>query len=248
MEKLRLPDVAFPKITLPCARLAGSAAADKDYIKDGLVFWLDGINKGDNEGAWTDLIKGLKYSPPAGGSAEFGSDYVRGLLEGNNMNYFAPPSSVEVAFRCMNLNTVYRTILFKGGSISSMVCFIFSNGRAIYSYNKGITYKVPNLSGDYALSANTNLMLGNLHTRYYSSSPMSLTNVSAQGSVGYKDVELCSVRIYDRLLTEEEMRHNQEVDKRRFKLDFPEPVMTLELDEDDYAELSGTGVSEDNNA
>lgn len=49
-----------------------------------------------------------------------------------------------------------------------------------------------------------------------------------------KTLSFHSIRIYDRLLSEAEMRHNQEVDRKRFKLTFPEPIMTLEYEEDDY--------------
>lgn len=34
-----------------------------EYIQDGLVFWLDGIDKGNITGKWIDLIGGIEFTP-----------------------------------------------------------------------------------------------------------------------------------------------------------------------------------------
>jgi len=99
-------------------------------------------------------------------------------------------------------------------------------------------------TGAHTVSANKKLMLHNMAANYNVASNDYWILRASHAIVGnnLNAQQYHSIRIYDRLLTEAEMRHNQEVDRRRFKLTFPEPTMTLEYEYgDDYPEPSGMG-------
>lgn len=250
MEKLRLPGIDLPKITLPSARLAGSAVADKDYIKDGLVFWLDGIDRGGEEGIWTDRVGWVGFRATSD-TVEFGVDFVQGLLLSDMaVNYPYRESTIEAVYR-ISETTSSNIIYFLGGVNGSIASGVALGNLIIgEGLNNKLTYYDAGLKsiGAHTVSANSSLMMHNLAVNIVQEAKDYWSHRGDSARAGSTHIALCSIRIYDRLLSEEEMRHNQEVDKRRFNLNFPEPVMTLELDEDDYTELSGTGVSEDYNA
>lgn len=251
MEKLRLPGVDLPKITLPSARLAGSAAADKDYIKEGLVFWLDGIDRGGEEGIWSDLVGGVVFHTTPD-TVEFGADFVQGImLSDMSVNYPYGSSTIEAVYR-ISETTSSNIIYFLGGVNGSIASGVAGGDTLIIAEgpNNKLTYYDAGLKriGAHTVSANSTLMMHNLAVNTVQEAKDYWSHRGDSARAGSTHIALYSIRIYDRLLSEEEMRHNQEVDKRRFNLNFPEPVMTLELDEDDYTELSGTGVSEDYNA
>lgn len=61
--------VRLPTATLPVASPVREAKTH-GYITDGLVFHLDGINKGAKEGMWVDLVSGVEFAPD--GEVEWG--------------------------------------------------------------------------------------------------------------------------------------------------------------------------------
>lgn len=59
MQKVTIPKITLPKIELGSANLPGYVHdTAPGYIDDGLVFWLDGIDKGGVHGKWIDLVGG----------------------------------------------------------------------------------------------------------------------------------------------------------------------------------------------
>lgn len=254
MEKLRLPGVDLPKTTLPSARLAGSVVADKDYIKDGLVFWLDGIDRGGEDDKWVDLVGGVAFTPNS--NVMWGEDYVQGVLRASEaVGFPVRESTIEYAATNITNWPVGQHLLVFNSGTTDGICIGPTQSMLILTHSSAnsIIYRDNSfgMAGGHCASGNCERMLHNLITN---DKPSTGNQWNLRGPVAYVNygnlaiARIHSIRIYNRLLTEEEMRHNQEVDKRRFNLTFPEPVMTLELDEDDYTELSGTGVGEDYNA
>lgn len=93
-------------------------------------------------------------------------------------------------------------------------------------------------AGVHVVSANKDLMLHNHRADYELRTLDYWINRYSHARAGNTagTIEFYSLRIYDRLLTEEEMRRNQQTDLRRFRLTMPE-AMTLELDvEEDYTD------------
>lgn len=102
--KISLPKIAIFKVTLPSVHLIGHPD-EEDYIKDGLVFWLDGIDKGGEEGKWVDLVGGVEFTPDAAVAAEWGANYVRGKLTAPvNLPYPAAEFTIELVLNNVKKN------------------------------------------------------------------------------------------------------------------------------------------------
>lgn len=228
MDAVRLPVLSLPMAKIRTARLGaggGSHAPVKPsgYIKDGLVFHLDGINKGANEGKWTDLIGGVEFTPD--GNVQFGYDYICGVLNANGPVYYSvEDSTIEIVMRyrynynanCLWFNCGEETGICAGAT-SDALLIRQGNANPRYSYSGSFNNK-----GIKAISANKLQCLynGKLNTEvksvdfWINRKPFAMVSTAASKDI----VEYCSIRIYNRLLTEEEMLHNQEVDYKRFDL------------------------------
>ena len=219
---------------MPSVHLVGHSTDKADYIKDGLVFWLDGIDKGGEDVKWVDLVGGVEFTP--NGEVEWGKNYVKGRLDALiPVIYPIQTSTIEVA-------VTYDTkgLFFNSGSLSGICSGVVSNNLLItHDSSIRIGYRDAALliAGIHTISANSNLMLHNFRAQQIriDSDQWNLrSSVAILNPNRFSSVTFHSIRIYDRLLTEAEMRHNQEVDRRRFKLTLPEPIMTLEYEEEDY--------------
>lgn len=207
----------------------------KDYIQNGLVFHLDGINKGENATAWTDLIGGVKFAYNSYSVVQNDHIYMNGngYIKSNKIvEYPWDISTIEVCFE-RELNNSPSVLFFSNRP--DTICVVLNadnttitpyNGRTNHPYFKDIQY--PNKS---TISVNQSpLIVTNgfqpsyaLSTDYYSS--LSLNNATIGGRAtdgGYSmkpfKGKIYSIRIYNRLLSSNEMIHNQRVDNQRFNL------------------------------
>lgn len=253
-ENISLPKATIRRAELSTAHLVGTSASESDYIKDGLVFWLDGMDKGGEEGKWIDLVGGVEFFRDyvATVEPEWGDNYVRGVLK-SSVPVFYPVKKSTIEFAQTTVLESVANDRWFGGGANGGICggiarkhLLLVEGETV----KPITYNditIPSL-GAHTISANVKLMLHNGASNYNSQTVDYWTHAETHGCIG-NNLNLHkyhSIRIYDRLLSEEEMRHNQEVDRKRFGLVYPEPTMTLEYeygDEEDYPELTGNGVS-----
>ena len=225
-------------MTLPSVHLVGHSSSEAGYIKDGLVFWLDGIDKGGEDGKWVDKVGGVEFTP--NGKVEWGTDYVRGVLSAAApVGYPVASSTIEFVLKNVSQLTT-NTLWFNCGKIGC-ICGGVAGGVLLIvqgGMNGDVSYRDKSLNtpGIHSISANNTIMLHNLAPNYNTQSLdyWTLKNPFAVVGTNKNLQQFHSIRIYDRLLSEAEMRHNQEVDRRRFKLTFPEPIMTLEYEEDDY--------------
>lgn len=253
MDAIGLQGVTLPKVALPKMALDGYRESDMDYIRDGLVFHLDGINKGGVEGKWTDLVNGIEYTP--NGDAAFIKNGIVGLFRTIDPFPISVPhqnctleccglingdSGQLLPFRTSNNNNIRVALFYKADSGAIV------NPTASYSPNDFNAFKV-NMSKEYInttpilYSVNSSLCLVN-GMCFTAKTSGSTTNKDGGCTVSSTTNIIHSIRIYDRLLTEDEMRHNQKVDIKRFGLKIQPPVMTLQEDwEDDYVP-SGEGV------
>lgn len=250
-DKIALQKIALPKVVLPKACLAGHSESG-GYIKDGLVFWLDGIDKGPTEGKWTDLVGGMEFSPI--GAVEWGSDYVRGMLEANE-NVYSPydGSTSEGCYTADSPLPILVLLLWPGAASLRGICTGFAHGGFIINRKPNIMNWCDNsyyqYVGGHTFSCNMERLCQN-GLLAHALRVEGWVDRGGNARVDYTDcgAKVHSLRIYNRLLNEEEMRHNQEVDRRRFNLVFPEPASTLELSDEDYEDYSeprGNGVYPD---
>ena len=217
-------------ITLNRRRYMGGGASpsydENSYIQDGLVFQLDGINKGSNQGKWTDLVGGVQFTIP---ESEYLTEETNGFTWTGNANM--PVSSgtipsgesctVEVAM--IRTGTAVRWGAFasnSGSSLGTVVIarfsgnFIVINRKNVLSAGNIPTDQFSTVSMN-AVSACVNKVEKTLSssTDYISASQAGVGYVYAYG--GMRGT-IYAIRIYNRQLTVAEMQANQAVDLARF--------------------------------
>ena len=196
------------------------------YIKAGKVFHLDGINKGNDATAWTDLVMGIVFPLTSHSTVE--SDGVRfdgrGLLvSSTTISRTVIPvgtSTIEMVYE------PYASQFFMWGVGSSSVPQYVKNNAGAIGLNgtNGFTD-----DGFVVMSCNVNAGVGDGVVLERGSSALSF-NVPYKanpyiwiggrnyGGQYYYNGKILCIRAYDRLLTTDEMIYNQRVDNVRFNL------------------------------
>lgn len=202
------------------------------YVTDGLVLWLDGINKGNTPNAWDDLISGYSFSDYYG-QVVFGSDYVEFADNKEcylyNQDFDVPrytTGTIEIVY---STNVAHAQILFSPKS-QNAIAYGVGAGSVIWVKNViGSTYanmyKYPRFtSGSVSIS---------LSGAYYDGVTQQNTGTdiwadterdqSVIGKTHYRDDrcfggKIYCIRIYNRQLTQAEVLANYAVDRSRFSL------------------------------
>ena len=194
---------------------------ENSYIQDGLVFQLDGINKGTTDGTWTDLKGGLVFTnygavEDANGFTFANNAYMRITSSFSpNENY-----TIESSFYC----TTKGVVISSGNSTKYNLFMYLSDGLFLQRANK---YKY-----DITMNANSivsvNDSLGYINGRiaqrlsqsdYWESDGTNI-GCSYYGSSPRRwfSGKIYAIRVYNRKLTSEELLYNQKVDNVRFNL------------------------------
>lgn len=203
---------------------------DNPYISDGLVFWLDGINKGKKAGYWTDLIGRYDFQIPSGVSSI--SDGMVFENPHTAMNSLPQSEKLATPFASATVEVVCSYQQAQSfpwcSSYNNGTCFCFFNGTI--GINMGYTsnpqFKIPSdISED-----------GTLHTFSVTASDCyadmtQLTqqgntyfnigkymNIGSRNNVNWYYGTIKSIRIYSRQLTYAERVVNAKVDNIRFNL------------------------------
>ena len=200
---------------------------ENSYIQDGLVFQIDGINKGGNLGYWTDLKGGCMFQVPED----------EGLIEGTDCytwsaNVNMPLSSgvipqgtgctVEIAM----FNTIPNSTMKWGVFASSLdngagnifigvfnnIQLNFINRCAMAKYADLVKNSFTTMSycSLRACIDETEVSLGSAD--YLTAHRVGIGFVYNSGMRG----SIYAIRIYDRQLALSEMKYNQMVDRKRF--------------------------------
>lgn len=215
------------------------------YIQDGLVFQLDGIDKGNVEGAWVDRKAGRQFTLNNcivnSDNIEFNGTDSEAI---DNDNYTLPTVPEKY--------TIEVVLYYGGGSIltqsksssssdgSPMMVALSSTinyltiGRNLYAVealpknkymclqaqSRGSTFNTVqvNCNGDVLASRQSTI-----DENFYANGWPSVGCVwtSASDKAGHLLGKVYSIRLYNRLLTEEELYNNMVVDYMRFKI----PIM-----------------------
>ncbi len=197
-----------------------------DYITDGLIFHLDGIDKGGTANAWTDLVSGMVLT----GTATFSDNGV--TFDGVNVLHSdteLPQDSAEPLFTveicCSDVSTKGIVFASRTHIPVTAVCVNLSTGQF---FNANAVNSIPSAvipqTFTCSVNATSRLLNGMLVTGYGNMNAWSNggTNVGGRkwpnsntnGIIG----TVHSIRVYNRRLTEEEMLHNQVIDMKRFNL------------------------------
>ena len=206
------------------------------YIRNGLVLWLDGINKGGETGKWIDLIGGKEFVQTSYGKIVSGDNYYQftsETLNGSNYGGFYrnatdissnyKTDTIEIAFKRNSQGSICS--MFYGGDgisfiiASSNTLSYNSNADRNKRYTLGLEYQIPlivSINNDRAVRNGTSLTTTS--NDYWSLQ-------SDMTTIGFREVstnhrpyygKIYSIRIYNRLLTEAEMLQNQRADNARF--------------------------------
>lgn len=126
------------------------------YITDGLVFYLDGINKGTNEGKWTDLAGGVQWTNYGATSLENGWSFANEaymLDDGTMGSYSFANCTVEMCIDSDTSNSTY--FIFVGAGAGIVGLFVSNYNSKSYftikptseSYTRGALSVTPPISG-----------------------------------------------------------------------------------------------------
>lgn len=192
------------------------------YITDGLIFMLDGIEKGGAEGTWKDLIKGITFTNNNVTSTEYGwsfngsssSFYSTTVLTGSENH------TVEVCFKPKTTGT-YCVFACNNQTANNMM-FYKSNSNIVFLQRKNIYSLSLSANTPQSVSLNLNQGLHNGSAKSKSSSTDYWNNsnfwVGRRAHGNYFNGEIYAIRFYNRRLTQEEQLHNFAADNERFSL------------------------------
>lgn len=195
------------------------------YIKSGKIFHLDGLNMGDTEGSWTDLVGGIVFGNHGATKLTNGWSFAGNANSYLQNSYVFPANAnytIEVCFLNQNTgcslfmsgdNTTNRILFYILGATS--ILFLQGKSRANCACTTGIKHVV---------SANVdNAYIDFQSATFGATTSYNNTKETFVGKRGwttgspYKG-DVYAIRIYNRKLSAVEMLHNQRVDNERFNL------------------------------
>lgn len=202
-----------------------------DYVQDGLVFQLDGINRGTTDSTkWIDLVGGLEWVQHSGVTAIWGNNHLICPSRMDCIDYPTQTTASPITLEIVFYQSVKDNIM------------IFRNKTKDGSSNHDT--KMPQIgvyNGNYLLTSSvspritipyTAAPIGNNYSFSISFAPCVMVN-GVEITTGTKDYytsgsgmaclgthtgKIYAVRRYNRNLTTDEMLHNQRVDNERFQL------------------------------
>ena len=204
----------------------------KTYVRNGLVFWLDGIDRGNVTGSWVDKIGNItipltNVTYNTNGIVFDGTAY--GKIENVTTGITPAIGTIEV---CAQVETTAAGYTIFCGE-NSAIRFHFAGGNGTVQYSKisgdmnwKITKNNPFTASLNAVRCYFNGIAG-VSDSTISWSPSLTSNCIIIGGAGLlanpaqynKFVgTLYSIRIYNRQLSADEMLQNQQYDNRRFNL------------------------------
>lgn len=197
---------------------------EKSYIQDGLVFQLDGINKGSNQGYWTDLKGGCTFTIPASGvnvldkGFEFDVNSFMALSSGtipNDMSYTVEASIVTKKIGRMGV------FCARTGNKSGDIMITLNGDVSVFMQRQNTVRIAYDINSLLAISYNTNVCCVNGSQGVFNNSDYWTTDKIGMGSFGgflgnFQGI-IHSIRIYNRQLSLAEMQFNQDIDLKRFR-------------------------------
>ena len=204
---------------------------ENSYIQDGLVFQLDGINKGATDGTWVDLKSNRVFT--ANNSTYIQSDddgftFIDGSNAFNAMTCSSALTgsttwTMEAACSPTAWNTLTSRALFtssnRGCGLSLRGDFHWSNGSNKGWENNILSQQLPKVT--LSMNADMGVLNGEQLTKTKGGEQMTTSGfqVGSCQNKGFNFVgTIHSIRMYNRSLTLEERLHNQKVDNIRFNL------------------------------
>ncbi len=213
----------------------GGQQYDADsYIQTGLVFQLDGLEKGSNTGYWTDRVTGTTFSLSDTSVSDERTDgvYMKGVgvLTASGSITFPTSSDGTVEVCCAYYSGNGAVMI--GPSNGSIAFGFRTTGNSIYigrgtavnawTITNYSTKQVWSLNVDNAVADITGTMT--VANTYGASASMTKVKIGGRSSDSDSNLGLLytglihSIRVYGRKLSVAEMQFNQRIDNVRFNL------------------------------
>lgn len=195
------------------------------YIENGLIFHLDGKNTGPLEGYWTDLIGGVAFR-------------IENGVERTNNGFIFPESSSAVymlGISKVNLiatdDTFTIEVVMTAGTSGTRYIFAGGSGTDIALVMSGGSLTAREARNTRFVTTNSVNLSTYSITHYYALQNLIELNssgtdywaaVSGNAQVGGWRTDrqfvgtICDIRIYNRVLTKDEIRANQQIDIIRY--------------------------------
>lgn len=207
---------------------AMAASRQETYVEDGLVLWLDGIDKGGTPGAWVDKAAGHIFESVNG--FDDGTDYVG--LSATSSQYlrnasFVVPDAITGTIEVVITDYAAKSLIFMPNENDQLafgittagdkiICSTMSNVKTIgFTFGSkvfSVCNNVRAIIDGTAAAFSTNDAWGGADNAYCY---IGCRNTS---SPNYATAKIHAIRMYNRVLTEAEILHNQRVDNARFNL------------------------------
>ena len=204
------------------------------YITDGLVLWLDGLDRGGVSGEWHDLIDlenivtlTGNYSENTNGVYFPGDNDCYGTFE-KSVAISWDVGTIEGAVELTSADGTGRPLISMGNSKIGGSIAMGANGVAALRYylygntmpNWSVTLQPENLKLTFSGNATRAYINGKLCVEGTTSQfpSMSTKRLGNRGSGNPFKGTMYSIRVYNRKLTDAEMLHNQMLDNTRYNM------------------------------
>ncbi len=195
------------------------------YVKAGKIFHLDGLNMGDTEDAWTDLVGGIVFENHGATKLTNGWYFAGNANSYLQNSYYFPANgnyTIEVCFK--NLNTGCCLFISGGGYNDTVLFYILNTTSVLFLQNKARANCACNVNVNHVVSANVDNAYIDFQSAtfgsssYYNNTKVTLVGKRQWNSGNPYKGNVYAIRIYKRKLSAAEMLHNQHVDNERFNL------------------------------
>ena len=207
-----------------------------EYVQNGLIFHLDGIDKGQGSD-WTDLVGGIQFTANGSGCYSTSNSWY---FPGDNSNYLISADNawgnfggssnytVEVCYYNQSQSNV-KSFIFRCGENTNYPLYYCEGNRITWLQHECV-YIDPriDINSKYTISINNDQGFVNKTLIEKSSSTDYWDTVddymriggAVQGRASNSPMngDIYSIRIYNRKLTREEQLQNMSVDNIRFNL------------------------------
>ena len=215
------------------------------YVQDGLVFQLDGIDKGNVEGAWVDRKAGRQFTLNNcivnSDNIQFNGTDSKAVY--NQLLDFGTTTTLEVVY---TREKVFGTIISSGDKVQLIALALTSGYKyRFFSGNQVTGQTFPDPTAIHTLSIPTSgrpildqIAQPKTFKDFYSGSDIDTTHTYVGGGPSYSKGKIYSIRIYNRNLTQSEMLKNQMIDIERFNIPGYETV-NLTIEGNDGTPMTG---------
>lgn len=202
----------------------------EDYVQDGLIFFLDGLNRGGTTGHWVDVIRGIDFTLTNATEYENGVSFASGTTGGGygKANGGVTPTGwTNQTIECACSGAIGGRWLFSPygndrigllqgeASSGNINTAIVTNGKSRQRYLLPVGTKLISINNDIGIGDFQTIARG---TNDSWSAQYVGTFLGKRNTGNYYSYTgtIYAVRIYRRKLTEDEMKQNQRVDMRRY--------------------------------